>query len=368
MRRFVYSLPQVLVLCALLLAPIGVALAAPAARQEAQTGRLRVATKTLEPFVFKQGDQWVGFSIDLWDAVAQRLALDYEWVEVKNVKEQLDVVQSGQADAAIAGISMTAEREKLVDFSHPYFDAGLRILTTQQGKPSVWQHLRNFMTPGLLWILVGGLLFALVMGHVIWLLERRRNPEFPSGYLRGVVEGIWWLFLVVATGEYRDGETRNMVKRLLTAAWWLVGVALVAQFTATIAANLTVQQLTSAIGGPGDLPGKSIATVSNSTAAQYLADHGLAFTPVERIEDAYDLLQAGDVQAVVYDSPVLLYYASKEGKGRAQVVGPIFKPEKYGIALPPGSPLRKPINEALLGLYQDGTYEEIHQKWFSAQS
>jgi ABC-type amino acid transport substrate-binding protein len=325
-----------------------------------------VATKPLEPFVFNQGGQWVGFSIDLWDAIAQRLNLDYEWIEVTNVKEQIEAVQTGQADAAIAGISMTAEREKLVDFSHPYFDAGLQILT-RPNKPSAWQYVRTFMTPGLLGILAVGLLFALVMGHIIWLIERRRNPEFPSGYLRGVIEGIWWLFLVVATGEYRDSETRNVIKRVLTAAWWLVGVALIAQFTATITSNLTVQQLTSTIKGPGDLPGKSIATVQNSTAAQYLVKQGLPFTGVQRIEAAYALLDQGQVQAVVYDSPVLIYYAANEGKGRAEVVGAIFKPEKYAIVLPPGSPLRKPINEALLALYQDGTYEAIYNKWFAGE-
>jgi polar amino acid transport system substrate-binding protein len=365
LRKWIYSL-SALSIAGLLLA-WAVVPGTSARAAQVQSGHLRVATKPLEPFVFKQGDQWAGFSIDLWNAVAQRLGLDYEWVEVGNVKEQLEAVQTGRADAAIAGISMTAEREKLVDFSHPYFDAGLQILTRPQGKPSLWQHLRTFLTPGLLWLLAVGLLFALVMGHIIWLVERRHNPEFPRGYLRGMIEGVWWLFLVVATGEYRDSETRSVVKHILTAAWWLVGVALIAQFTATITANLTVQQLTSTIGGPGDLPGKSIATVRNSTAAEYLAGHGLAYIPVEHIEDAYDLLNRDEVQAVVYDSPVLLYYAAKEGKGRVQVVGAIFKPEKYGIALPPGSPLRKPINEVLLGLYQDGTYEKIQQKWFSGE-
>jgi polar amino acid transport system substrate-binding protein len=364
-RRSVHLLAALIAVGVLL--AWAVAPRASARTPQVQSGRLRVATKPLEPFVFKQGNQWAGFSIDLWNALAQRLALDYEWVEVKNVQEQLEAVQTGRADAAIAGISMTAEREKLVDLSHPYFDAGLQILTRPQGKPSVWQQAANFLTPGLLWVLVLGLLFALVMGHIIWLIERRRNPEFPTGYLRGVIEGVWWLFLVVATGEYRDSETRNVVKRLLTAAWWLVGVALIAQFTATITANLTVQQLTSSINGPGDLPGKSIATVGTSTAAAFLSEHGLPFVPVERIEDAYALLDQGEVQAVVYDSPVLTYYAATKAKGRAEVVGPIFKPEKYGIALPSGSSLRKPINETLLGLYQDGTYEAIYSKWFGGQ-
>ncbi len=362
MRRRVCLVAAVMVAALLLVWAVAPRVSARAA--QLQTGHLRVATKPLEPFVFKQGDQWAGFSIDLWNVIAQRLSLDYEWVEVKNVQEQLEAVETGQADAAIAGISMTAEREKRVDFSHPYFDAGLQILTRPQGKPSAWQQIRLFMTPGLLRVIALALVFALVMGHVIWLIERRRNPEFPSGYLRGVVEGIWWLFLVVATGEYRDSETRSMVKHMLTAVWWLIGVALIAQFTATIAANLTVQQLTSNISGPGDLPGKSIATVGTSTAAAFLSEHGLPFVPVERIEDAYALLDQGQVQAVVYDSPVLLYYAATKGKGRAEVVGAIFKPEKYGIALPPGSSLRKPINETLLGLYQDGTYEAIRAKWF----
>jgi len=72
------------------------------------------------------------------------------------------------------------------------------------------------------------------------------------------------------------------------------------------------------------------------------------------------------VQAVVYDAPVLLYHAATEGKGSVQTTGPIFKEETYGIALPTGSPLRKPINEALLRLKQDGTYEELYTKWFGA--
>jgi len=48
-----------------------------------------------------------------------------------------------------------------------------------------------------------------------------------------------------------------------------------------------------------------------------------------------------------------------------QVVGPIFRPEKYAIAVVEGSSLRKSINEALLELYEDGTYETLYEKWFS---
>jgi len=52
------------------------------------------------------------------------------------------------------------------------------------------------------------------------------------------------------------------------------------------------------------------------------------------------------VQAVVYDAPVRLYHAATQGRGTVHVVGSIFKEETYGIALPTGCPLCKPINEA----------------------
>ena len=87
---------------------------------------LRVATKPLEPFVIKRDQRWAGFSVDLWEKIAQQLGWKYEWVEVKTVTDQLQAVQNGGADVAMAGISITPEREAVVDFSHPFFNADCR--------------------------------------------------------------------------------------------------------------------------------------------------------------------------------------------------------------------------------------------------
>ena len=83
-------------------------------------------------------------------------------------------------------------------------------------------------------------------------------------------------------------------------------------------------------------------------------------------DQGFDLLNRGAVQAIVFDAPTLQYWAAKRAKGSVQVVGPVFRPEKYGIAVPQGSPLRKQINEVLLTLYDDGKYDEIRGKWFAA--
>jgi polar amino acid transport system substrate-binding protein len=71
------------------------------------------------------------------------------------------------------------------------------------------------------------------------------------------------------------------------------------------------------------------------------------------------------VDAVVFDSPVLLHYVANRGRGRARVVGPVFRKEDYAIVFRANSPWRRPVNEALLTLMENGTYNQLYDKWFS---
>lgn len=334
----------------------------PAAAQAGDS--LRVATKPLEPFVFLNGEQPTGFSVDLWEEIAGRLQMPFEWVTYETVGEILAAVETGEADVAIAGISMTREREAVIDFTHPFYDAGLQIMVPSQSSFSFLEALKQFRSPGMIFFLLFGLLSGLAMAHFIYFAERQRNPDFQRGYLRGLWEAVWWLLTIVANGEYPDKPTTSVARRLMTIGFWMIGLLLVAQFTATVTSALTVQQLTSDVRGPDDLPGKRVATVEGSTSATYLTNSKIRFTGVATIDEAYAMMEQGTVDAIVYDAPVLQYYSVSAGKGRVNIVGAVFKPEKYGIALPAGSPLREPINEVLLAIYQDGTLEEIENRWF----
>ena len=166
--------------------------------------KISVVTKEIEPFVFVDGNEVSGFSIDLWQALALELGLPYEFEIVTTVQEQLDAVEQNQADIAIAAISITAEREKSVDFSHRYFESGLGILTRSGSSTPLLDSFRLALSPTLLRLFVFLVLSILIAGHVIWLIERRRNEEFPQTYLRGVSEGIWWAAVTVTTVGYGD--------------------------------------------------------------------------------------------------------------------------------------------------------------------
>ena len=334
-------------------------------RAQGQTETLRVVTMPLEPFVIADGDRLAGFSVDLWDAVARQLDVQYQWVQVESVEELLAAVQNGQADVGIAGISMTSEREQIVDFTLPFFNAGLRIMTSTRSSPSLPTLIGILFSPALLKLLGLALLVLLLTAHIIWLVERGSSDAIPKAYLPGIWESLWWSLGILATQGYGIfGDSRARSKRLLGMVFVAISVVLIAEFTASVTASLTVHQLSGYIHGASDLPGKRVATVHGTTGAAYLAEQHIPAVEVEQIEDAYPLLEAGQVDAIIFDAPVLLYYAATEGKGAVQVVGPTLKDEYYGIALPTGSPLRKPINQALLELMQDGGYTEIHDKWF----
>jgi polar amino acid transport system substrate-binding protein len=311
-----------------------------------------------------KGDRNEGFSIDLWTALASQIGRPYSFVRVKTVKEQLAAVESGQADVAITGISITSEREARVDFSLPYYDSGLQIMTRIDEGAGFLGILNQFLSPELLQVVLLMAATIFVTANLIWLIERGRNSEdFPKPYFRGLWESLWWAVSTLSSGS-GEVNPRSVLGRLVAVFWMFAAIFLIAHFTAVMTSNLTLQNLNGTIASVDDLPGKSVATVDGSTASRFLTERGIAHQRVKLIEDAYALLETGQTQAVVYDAPVLRYYANTGGHDKLKLVGTIFHPEKYGIALPEGSPLREEINRALLRLIEDGTYNDIYARWF----
>src|SRR5205807_7576284 len=125
-----------------------------------------------------------------------------------------------------------------------------------------------------------------------------------------------------------------------------------------------MQQLRSNIHGPEDLPGKRVAVVQGSTSAAYVRQLGAFLSAYDQVEGCYDALLTGTVDAVVSDAPNLLYYAKNQGKGQVAVVGKLFAPQDYAVAVRQGSPLRKQINLALVKLNESGEAKGIRAKWF----
>lgn len=366
MRSFVFGLLAVLWVGGLM------AQATPA-QTPAATETLRVATRVVPPLVIQDKDQLTGFSIDLWKAIADKLKVTTQFQVASDVPALLEAVKGKQADVGIAAISVTAERDQQFDFSQPILDSGLQILVRGTGgagdTPNPLAGLLKilFSPVVLMWLGIAALLI-IIPAHLMWWLERRRpDGIIPQNepYIPGIYTALWWAASTLATQA--EQMPRHWIGRVLAVLWMFTGVVFVAYYTAQLTASLTVQQIQGAINGPEDLPGKTVGTTKGSTSAAWLQQQHVATTPFETISDAYAALRNKTVDAVVFDSPVLLYYANHGGKGSVQVVGVPFRKEDYGIVFQTGSPLRKRVDGALLALREDGTYQALYDKWFGVE-
>lgn len=89
---------------------------------------LIVATDTaFVPFEFKEGDTYVGFDIDLWDAIATEIGVTYE-LRPMDFAGIIPALQTGQVDVALAGITIKPERQEVIDFSDGYYKSGLLLM------------------------------------------------------------------------------------------------------------------------------------------------------------------------------------------------------------------------------------------------
>ncbi|MCZ7929665.1 glutamine ABC transporter substrate-binding protein GlnH [Agrobacterium pusense] len=110
------------------------AVAAAISFGSAQAKDLVVATDTaFVPFEFKQGDKYVGFDIDLWDAVAKDIGVTYT-LQPMDFNGIIPALQTKQVDVGLAGITIKDERKKVIDFSDGYYDSGFLLMVPADSK------------------------------------------------------------------------------------------------------------------------------------------------------------------------------------------------------------------------------------------
>ena len=342
-------------------------------RDEAPVGgTLSVAARALPPFVIYENASYSGFEVELIKLLAADLGMEAEIYAVDTVAKQIDDIQRGVADVGLGGTAVTAHREQDIDFSVPVLDSGLSILTTAESSRNIGDRIATFFTAiassDLPWLLGVFALAVLIAAHLIWLLERRHNPDFAVPYRRGIWDSFYWSVVTMSTVGYGDKVARGNRGRVLALLWIALGTLVFASFTAAIASSLAVKELRSEISGPADLSGRRVATVKHSAGETYLPSIGVGPVVVHEIDAAYELLSEGEVEAVVFDAPVLHYYASHLGGGDVVTVGSDFQRVRYGLMVDEdNAELRERLNLALLELMETGIYARLHDGWFGSE-
>ncbi|MFC7321796.1 glutamine ABC transporter substrate-binding protein [Halobacillus campisalis] len=207
------------------------------------------------PFEFldEETGEMTGFDMDLIRAIAEEAGFEVE-IESMKFDGVVTGMQQGKYDIGIAGMTITDERAETIDFSDPYYDAGLMLAV----------HADN-----------------------------------------------------------TDIESED------------------------------------------DLAGKVVATRSGTTSETYLQDNhpDAEVETFPGIVEAYMDLEAGRVDAVMYDVPNVQYYVANDAEN-LKTVGDVLQGEQYGIAFPKDSELVEDVNEALETLIDNGGYDDIYEEWF----
>jgi ABC-type amino acid transport substrate-binding protein len=199
------------------------------------------------------------------------------------------------------------------------------------------------------------------VGFFTWLFERKKNKEqFGDGATKGVGSGLWWAAVTMTTVGYGDKAPLTTGGRIIAFIWMFASIIIISSFTAAITTSLTVTQLDTKIKNVNDLYDIRVGTVVSSSSESYLIEKRINYLHYETPPQAIKALAEGEIDAVVYDAPILKYLINENNYSNLLRVLPYnLKPQFYGFSMPFNSELREPINRAILKVINQPGWQKV---------
>uniref|UniRef100_A0A8C7HMM3 Glutamate receptor n=1 Tax=Oncorhynchus kisutch TaxID=8019 RepID=A0A8C7HMM3_ONCKI len=294
---------------------------------------------------------------------------------------------SRKADLAVAGLTITAEREKVIDFSKPFMTLGISIMYRVHlgRRPGYFSFLDPF-SPGV-WLFM--LLAYLAVSCVLFLVARLTPYEWynPHPCLKGRCNllinqySLGNSFWFPVGGFMQQGSTiapRALSTRCVSGVWWAFTLIIISSYTANLAAFLTVQRM--------EVPIESVDDLADQTAIEYGTMHGgstMTFFQNSRYQTYQRMwnfmhskqpsvfvksTEEGIARVVNSNYAYLLestmneYY--RQRNCNLTQIGGLLDTKGYGIGMPVGSVYRDEFDLAILKLQEDNRLEILKRKWW----
>ena len=359
------------VLFLILLAGLLLWLAPPMARaldaEPAQAPPLRIAVYDVPPYGYANPDgSMSGISVDLWRRIAERLERQFKLIPVADMESILSGLEQGRFDAAIGAITITSEREKRVDFSYPAHRSGVAVaLRKDKGALSA---LRSYgtATTELSPLIFGSLAMLILIGIVMWIIERRHPSALGSeSSVVTLRDGLYWAIVTMTTVGYGDKTPKSTTGRVIAVSWMFASLVWVSLLSTSLVSRLTAERVEAReLVNTIDLAKKKLAAVAQSSGAEYLDEHRLQYTKFTNLPDALDSLADGKSDAVVNSVGALQYLISKRHASTEEMPQGLLAPAYMAVALPEHSSLKRPIDEALVKITSDPEWISLEERFF----
>ncbi len=328
------------------------------------TKNLLVGYAGSEPFVIHNGDTWSGISVEIWEKAADAEKLSYDIKSYNSISDAVRGLSMGDIDVIVGPASITSARAEKVEFSQPYFQASLSILS-RVDDPNIIERIAPFFTIGLLYALLVFLFILAVVGTLLWLAERNTSPEqFPHDAPRGIANGMWCAIVTMSTTGYGDIAPVTLMGRIIAGAWMIISFIFATSMIAGIASTLTLSGLgTVQVSSAEQFASKKIAVLKDSPAADFVKANTGKTVPISTIKEGYDMLKNKEVDAVVFDRPQLMYYLDQNPDKHMVISVAEYLKQGYGFAFRLNSPMVFPMNIQLLKIREDGTLKSISENY-----
>ena len=315
-----------------------------------------VGVAPFPPNVIETADGLTGFDVELWRETASLADLDYE-LRQYTFHELLQAVRTGEVDAALAGVTVTSEREAEFDFSHPYMESGLRILTRAE-RSSLWRAVSEAAlsseAAGALFSLA---LFLVLAAHLLYVAERG-GGAISRRYLPGVLEAAWCALATMTTVGYGDIAPRRWLGRLVSFAVMVTGIGLFGLLVAQISAGVTLATLQGEIREPEDLAGRRVAVVAGSTSVALANSWGLRRSRSSAAAAPRRWFSTG---RPFFTTSTRSPPPSLSSSGLPSTSNPTLS------LFPADSPLVEEVNRALLQVAESGRRAALYERAFGAE-
>ncbi|CAG7820788.1 unnamed protein product [Allacma fusca] len=348
--------------------------------------------------VLEGNDKYIGFCKDLADKISTMLGITYEIRTVKDGHYGADnhngewdgmvgELIRREADIAIAALTISSERERVIEFSKPFMSLGISIMVYKPKKqdPGVF----SFMSPLSLeiWLCV---FFAYIGVSIVLFLVSRFNPTEWKLETNGLINHVsvsndpMWFSLAALFQQGSDISPRSTAGRIVGSVWWFFTLILISSYTANFAAVRTVNRMVTPINSAEDLAAQTeveYGTLSSGSTWNFFRKSQIGVYSkmwdfmknrkhvfVKTYTDGIRRVREKKGKyALLIESPKN-DYTNERKPCDTMKVGRNLDAKGFGVATPLGSPLKHQINLAVLSMKESGTLMQLQNKWWMERS
>uniref|UniRef100_A0A8C4DXF8 Glutamate receptor n=1 Tax=Dicentrarchus labrax TaxID=13489 RepID=A0A8C4DXF8_DICLA len=341
-------------------------------------------------------DRYEGYCAELASEIAKHVGFVYRLelvgdgkygardAETKMWNGMVGELVYGKADVAVAPLTITLVREQVIDFTKPFMSLGISIMIKKptKSKPGVFSFLDPLAYE--IWMCI---VFAYIgVSVVLFLVSRfspyewkeKEAPEHSNDF--GIFNSLWFS-LGAFMQQGCDISPRSLSGRIVGGVWWFFTLIIISSYTANLAAFLTVERMVSPIESAEDLAKQTeiaYGTLEGGSTKEFFRRSKIAV-----FEKMWSYMRSADPTVFVKNTNEGVIRVRKS-KGKyayllessmneyieqrkpcdTMKVGGNLDSKGYGVATPKGSPLRIPVNLAVLKLNEQAVLDKLKNKWW----